>query len=125
MTMKCIYAIQPDASEAAQRLVGRYTKALFKLSDEVIAMGDDLRAFAEMHGVAVLKLDDDDWGSVIEALARPGDRGLTGELFWSPVDVQRVQRALDESAARAARRTVSAWLGSQAGRERSILLVAP
>ncbi|WP_375757342.1 hypothetical protein [Corallococcus exercitus] len=122
--MKCIYAIPPDASEAAKKLARRYTEALSKLAEDVIALGDDLRAFAESHGAAVLKLDDDDWTSATEALAQPGDRELAGELFWSPADAQRLRRALDEGAELAARRTVSAWLGTQAGRERSILLVA-
>jgi hypothetical protein len=121
--MKCIYAIPADESEAAKKLAKRYTEALSKLSDGVIALGDDLRAFAEMHGAAVLKLDDDDWAGAIDGLSQPSDRELAGELFWSPADVQRLQRALDEGAEQAARRTVSAWLGTQAGRGRSILLV--
>ena len=124
MTMKCIYAIPPDDSEAAKQLAKRYTQALSKLSDDVIARGDDLRAFAEMHGAAVLKLDDDDWASATEGLSLPGDRDLAGELFWSPADAQRFLHALDGSADLAARRTVSAWLGTQVGRERSVLLVA-
>lgn len=122
--MKCIYAIPPNDSEAAKTLAERYTQALTKLSDDVIVLGDELRAFAEMHGAAVLKLDDDDWASATEGLSLPGDRDLTGELFWSSADAQRFQHALDGSADRTARRTVSAWLDTQVGRDRSILLVA-
>jgi len=123
MTMKCIYAIPPDASEVAQKLAGRYTEALSKLSEDVIVVGDDLRAFAERYCAAVLKLDDDDWASATEALSQPGDRELAGELFWSPLDTQRLQQALDGRTELAVRQVVSAWLGYQVGYERSMLLV--
>lgn len=124
MTMKCFYAITKGDSEAAKALTNRYSEALTRLSDDVITMGENLRAFAEMHGVAVLKLEDDDWLSAAEGLSQPSDRELAGELFWSPSDAQRVRRMLDEGIAPAASQAVSAWLGIQADRERAILLLA-
>ncbi len=123
MTMKCIYAIPPDASEAAKKLAKRYTQALSKLSDDVIALGDDLRAFAEMHGAAALKLDDDDWTSATEGLSLGSDRELAGALFWSMADAQHLLQALGQGAKSDAWRTVSEWLGLQLGRTRSFILI--
>lgn len=123
MTMKCVYAIPDDASATAQRLAGRYAEALANLSEDVISLGDDLRAFAEMHGVAVLKLNENDWATITETLGLSSDRDLAGELFWAPRDAQRVQIAIDEGAYRPERQTLSAWLKNQVDRERSILLL--
>lgn len=120
--MKCLYAMPTGASEAAKTLAKRYAEALSSMSDEVIELGDDLRGYAENHCAAVLKLDDEDWALATEGLSQSSNE-LAGELFWSPAAAQRVRRALDETSELAIRRTISAWLGTQAGRERGVILL--
>lgn len=121
--MKSLYAIPPDASEAAETLASLYSVALSTLAENVIALGDDLRSFAESHGAAVLKVDDDDWARAMEGLSEPHDRDLAGRLFWSTADAVHVHQALEQGADHAARQTVSTWLRTQGTRQRSVLLV--
>lgn len=122
--MKCLYAIPSDASDTARELSASYSEALAKLEANVIGLGDDLRAFAEMHGAAVLKLDDEDWASASAGLMQASERNLRDELFWSPTDAERVWRALGDGTTPAASQTVAAWLCSQVSRKRAIVLVS-
>lgn len=121
--MKCIYAIPPDESEVARKLAAQYADALSKLSEDAIALGDDLRAFAETHGASVLKVDDEDWDSATVYLTLSGGRRLVGELFWSRDDALAVLEGLT-SPDGAAQSALAHWLGSQRRRHRSFLLLS-
>lgn len=123
MTMKCIYAIPPDESEVARKLAAQYTDALSKLSEDAIALGDDLRAFAEAHGAAVLKVDDEDWDSATVDLTTSGRQRLVGELFWSQNDALAMLEGL-MSPDGAAQSALAHWLGNQGQRHRSFLLLS-
>ncbi len=122
--MKCIYAIPRDAAVEARRLSDEYSAALSRVSDGVIELADDLRAFAEARSAAVIKLDDEDWRAATAALSGTDDRRLAGELFWSPEAAERIRRALDEQSKSGPVRAVAEWLSTQIDRERSMLLVA-
>lgn len=122
--MKCIYAIPPDASEVARKLAGMYADALSRLSEDVIALGDDLRVFAEAHSAAVLKVDDEDWDSATVDLAPSGSHRLVGELFWSQDDALAVLGGLTSRPDGAAQSALAHWLGSQGQRHRSFLLLS-
>jgi len=121
--MKCIYAISSDAFSAAKTRAERYAKALWRLSDDVFTLGDDLNAFADAHSVSVLKLDDDDWTVAMKSLSDPDVRKLAGELFLSAADAQRLQRGFDEGADTAWAGTLSGWIGTQADQGRAIVLL--
>ena len=122
--MKCIYAIPPDASEVARKLARRYTTALSELSEDVIALGDDLRVFAETHSAAILKVDDEDWDTATVDLAPSGKHRLVGELFWSQDDALAVLAGLASSPDAAAQSALASWLDSQRQRHRSFLLLS-
>lgn len=122
MTMKCIYAIPPEDFEAAKKLAKRYTQALSKLSDDVIALGDDLRAFAETHSAAVLKQEDIDWASACAGL-HERFMGHLGEIFWSAERAKLVGKAFQQASVDTAR-ILGVWLASQTARGRSFVLLA-
>ena len=122
--MKCIYAIPPNESGVAQKLVGQYTDSLVRLSEDVIALGDYLRDFAETHSPALLKVDNEDWETVTEDLAHLGIYRLVGELFWSPDDALAVLGGLINRAECTPQSALAHWLGSQGQRHRSFLLLS-
>ena len=118
--MKCIYAIPPEDSEVAKRLAKRYAQALTKLSDDVIILGDDLRAFAEKQGTAVLKLEDDDWATAMSTLVI-GDRAIFDEIFW-PSDLIYALFG-DQTDGAIGDRAIGLWFEGQSQRQRSFLLL--
>ena len=120
--MKCIYAIPPNASEAAKNLAMGYAEALSKLSEGVFMLGDNLRAFAETHSVAVLKQEDSDWGSACAGLSEHW-AGHLGKLFWSSEEAKQVGNACQRESVDTAQ-ILGAWLASQAARGRSFVLLA-
>lgn len=120
--MKCIYAIHLDASESAKELAEQYTQALARLSDDVIVLGDDLRAFAETRGAAALKLDDDDWAAAINALSAAGDCVILGEIFWSAHAAFELLGGDKNGAVED--NLFALWLEGQVRRRRSFLLLS-
>ena len=122
--MKCIYAISSDVSETGCRLAGQYTEALSKLSDDAISLGDSLRAFAELHAVAVVKVDDEDWARVIVTFGTQAERELAGELFLSSNDAMSIKSALAGSRRLVGGLNLSAWFGNHAGHGCSFVMVS-
>ena len=112
--MKCLYAISTEATLEAQSLCTAYSNALEKLLSTSMDLADVLRAFVESRGVAVLKIEDEDWEYVKDILEGQGESTLAGELFWLKSDVQRAQVALDSAnCTMSLARILAVWLSTK------------
>lgn len=124
MTMKCLYAIPDESAREAQALCETYSESLESLSSNTVALADDLRAFAESTGAAVLKLDDEDWMVARQSLEGHGAGAIAGDLYWSNDAARRVQTMLDGgSDATSSTRTLASWLANQVRRDRAMVLL--
>lgn len=125
MTMKCLYAISPESAREAHAICENYSASLKELSSNAVALADDVRAFAESTGAAVLKLDDEDWVVVRQWLEVNGAGALAGDLYWSKDAARRAQASLDgASDANSSARALASWLASQIRRDRAVVLLA-
>lgn len=124
MTMKCLYAIPAESAREAHALCETYSASLVALSSNTVALADDLRAFAESTGAAVLKVDDEDWGVAQQGLAGHGAGALAGDLYWSNEAARRAQSALEgASDATSSARALASWLANQVRRDRAVVLL--
>ena len=121
--MNCLFAIPAHASDGAEQLAAQYTKALWALSDDVIALGDALRAYCQSAKAAVLELEDEDWAAIAAEIAEPEAQRLTGELFLSPTNAQKLRQALASVGNSPEAQTVALWLGTQLLRDRPVVLL--
>jgi hypothetical protein len=102
--MKCLYAIPAESAREAHALCETCSAALEALSSNTVALADDLRAFSEAIGAAVLKLDDEDWVASQQWLEARGEGVLAGEIFWPNDAARRAQSALAGRVTRRRRR---------------------
>lgn len=120
--MKCLYAISAESAREAHALCEAYGASLEALSSNTVALADDLRAFAESTGAAVLKLDDEDWVVAQQGLEGHGAGALAGHLYWSKDSARRAQEALDGSSdATSSARALASWLANQVRRDRAVV----
>ena len=123
--MKCLYAIPADNTREAEALCETYSASLEALSTNTVALADDLRAFAESAGAAVLKLDDEDWLVAQQELKAHGGGALAGDIYWSREAARRVLSALNgASDSTTAARALASWLTNQVPRDRAVVLLA-
>lgn len=126
--MKCLYAIPHESAREAHEICENYSASLKELSSNTVALADDLRAFAESTGAAVLKLDDEDWVVARQGLEGRGAGALAGDLYWSKDAARRAHEALDgasdASDVTTSARALASWLANQVRRDRAVVLLA-
>ena len=96
---------------------------MHELSDAALTSGDEVRAFGESHGAAMIKLDDDDWAAVTSHLSRTG-QSLAGRLFLGQLDAEKLRKALSRDDRRSAFQALAGWLAVQTCRKRSLILLS-
>lgn len=122
--MKCLYAIPTQSVSEARTLCETYSAALESLSSNVVALSDDLRAFAESLGAPSLKVDDQDWEAAQQCLEASGQSALIGEIFWPKDAAYRAQVALEAAGnSPSPARTLASWLATQVQRDRAVVLL--